>query len=134
MRRHPLAGFGSRIVLAVLAGVLVMGCDAAFDASPSPQGPISLTIATAPGETLAYVPAEAIVVSTRAVLLTLRNDSTVAHNLVFAAPLEAGTRTIVDPGASDQVLLGPLEPGSHPFICTIHDGMGGVLVVTAPAP
>jgi plastocyanin len=93
-----------------------------------------VTIATAPGETLAYVPAEAAVVAKGPVLLTLRNDSTVAHNLVFAAPLDAATRTIVDPGTSDQVLLDPIAAGSHPFICTIHDGMSGVLVVWATAP
>ena len=91
-----------------------------------------VTIASAPGETLAYVPAQASVVAPGAVLVTFRNESTLAHNLVFSEPIGAATRTIVEPGASDQVLLDSVAPGEHPYICTIHEGMAGVLIVERP--
>jgi plastocyanin len=53
------------------------------------------------------------------------------HNLTFTAGLEGGTQTIVKPGTSDQLLLAPPPPGAYPFVCTIHDGMAGRLIVQA---
>lgn len=111
----------------MLAGWLLAGCIGVATPSQAPVTPV--TIASAVGETLAYVPARVTVVASGAILVTFRNDSTLAHNLVFGAPLTAATRTIVDPGARDEVLLGSVRPGQWPFICTIHDGMAGVLVV-----
>ena len=43
--------------------------------------------------------------------------------------VDPGTRTIVRPGTSDQLLLAPPPPGDYPFVCTIHDGMAGRLIV-----
>jgi plastocyanin len=49
-----------------------------------------------------------------------------------AVQVGAATRTIVDPGASDRLFLPRLPLGTYPFVCTIHDGMTGSLVVKAP--
>ena len=38
-------------------------------------------------------------------------------------------RTIVEPGGFDEILLGQMNPGTYPFVCTIHDGMVGTLTV-----
>jgi plastocyanin len=120
-----------RVAPAVIAACLLADC--AGPATPSRPPVTPVTIASASGETLAYVPVQATAVAPGAVLVTFRNESTLAHNLVFSGPLSAATRTIVDPGTSDQLLLDPVAPGSHPFICTIHDGMAGVLVVERPS-
>lgn len=119
---------------AALLAALLAGCGAWPAAAPSQEQPVRVAFATAPGEILAFVPAEASVATTGSVIVILENRSSVEHNLVFAEPLEAATRTIVDPGDSDQVLLEGLTPGSHAFLCTIHEGMRGVLVVQHPAP
>ncbi|HUG29094.1 MAG TPA: cupredoxin domain-containing protein [Candidatus Limnocylindria bacterium] len=119
-----------RVAGAVMAASLLAGCAGPAPPSRPPVTPV--TIRSASGETLAYAPALVTVVAPGAVLVTFRNESALAHNLVFREPLSGATRTIVDPGTSDQVTLDPVEPGSHPFICTIHDGMAGVLVVERP--
>ena len=118
----------------VLSGLLLAGCSVGPGATPTGVPPVRITIVTAPGETLAYVPAQATVVTSGGVAVALENRSTLAHNLVFAAPLDAATRTIVEPGTGDQVLLAALPPGSYAFMCTIHAGMTGVLIAGNAAP
>ena len=90
-----------------------------------------MTITSAPGETLAFEPAETTVQAAGPITITFRNGSSLAHNLVFTAGLTAATRTIVEPGTSDQILLAQAAPGAYPFACTIHDGMAGTLIVLA---
>lgn len=90
---------------------------------------VGVTITTAPGETLAFEPAETAVQVAGPIALTFRNGSSLAHNLTFTSGLTAATRTIVEPGTSDQLLLAPQATGAHRFVCTIHDGMTGTLVV-----
>ncbi len=97
--------------------------------SASPPVSAAVTFTTAMGETTAFDPAEAAVSAAGPIAITFRNRSTLPHNLVFTAGLTATTRTIVEPGTSDELLIGPLAPGTYPFVCTIHDGMAGKLVV-----
>jgi plastocyanin len=94
---------------------------------------VELTISTAPGERLAFEPAEPTIRATGPISLTFHNGSSLAHNMTFTAGLEAGTRTIVRPGTSDQLLLAPPPPGDYPFVCTIHDGMAGRLIIEPAA-
>ena len=89
----------------------------------------AVTITTATGETTAYDPAETAVRAVGPIAITFRNRSSLAHNLVFTAGPTAATRTIVEPGASDELVIPPLATGTYPFVCTIHDGMSGKLVV-----
>lgn len=65
----------------------------------------------------------------KAVRLTFRNESAVAHNLVFTTGVTAGTAAIVDPGTSDTLSIGPLAGGTYRFVCTIHEEMTGELAV-----
>lgn len=96
-----------------------------------PSAAVDVTITTAPGETLAFEPAETTVRGVGAVAMTFRNGSSLPHNLVFTAGLTAATQTIVTPGTSERLLLVPPAPGAYPFVCTIHDGMAGTLIVQA---
>jgi plastocyanin len=86
-------------------------------------------LTTAAGETTAFDPAEAVVEATGPIAITFRNASSLPHNLTFTAGLTAATRTIVSPGTSDELVVSPLAPGTYPFVCTIHDGMAGTLIV-----
>jgi plastocyanin len=133
VRRHPLSATVARLGIVVgLAGIL-SGCQAMSATSSGPPGAVNVTVETAAGETLAFAPAEVLVGSVTPVTLTFRNGSTVAHNLTFTDGLTAATRTIVEPGAVEQLNILPSRPGTYPFVCTIHTGMTGHLVVAPPA-
>jgi plastocyanin len=95
-----------------------------------PSAAASVTITSAPGEVLAFEPKEITVRAAGPISITFRNGSSLPHNLVFTAGLAAATRTIVEPGASDQLVVLPTAPGSYRFGCTIHEGMTGDLIVT----
>ncbi len=104
--------------------------------APTPRGtggeataPAHITIRTAPGDTLAFEPRDVAVLSAAPLTMTFRNESNVAHNLVFTDGVTAATRTIVEPGGSDMLSVVPPGPGAYSFVCTIHDGMAGRLLV-----
>ena len=110
---------------------LVVACVAAGPAAkPNPPGSAEVTISSAPGETIVFMPVETEIRATGPIAVTFHNASSLAHNLTFTSGVTGATRTIVEPGTSDQLLLSPLRPGAYPFVCTIHDGMAGRLVVT----
>jgi plastocyanin len=109
---------------------LVVGCIAMGAAvTASPPGSVEVMITTASGETTAFEPAVTAVHAGGPIAITFRNGSSWAHNLVFTSGSTAATRTIVQPGTSDRLFLPPSPPGSYPFVCTIHDGMAGTLVL-----
>ncbi len=111
--------------LAVLIGAAVLGCSGA-SASLS-----AIEISTAPGHELGFEPKAPSVDFAASIVLTFRNRSSQAHNLVFVDTIDAATRTIVEPGTSDEIGLVVPGPGSYPFVCTIHEGMHGSLSVDA---
>jgi plastocyanin len=128
VRGHPL--IGRRFLLGgILLTLLVVGAAARAVSTATPAAAASVTISIAPGETLAFDPAEVTVRAAGPITITFRNGSSLAHNLVFTAGVNGATRTIVEPGTSDELVLTPPRPGAYPFACTIHDGMTGRLVV-----
>lgn len=130
MRRHPLTTLrhdGARLVGLAL---VVAGCALGAQAGPNASSPAAVTVSTAPGESLAFVPAGITVPAETPIRLTFRNASSVAHNLVFTTGVSAGTIAIVDAGTSETLSIGPLADGSYRFVCTIHEGMAGELVAT----
>jgi plastocyanin len=135
VRRDQVVNLAIRSQGIVWAALLVAACFSAHPApSATPPASIALTITTAPGERLAFEPSEPRVTGSGLITLTFQNASSMPHNLTFTAGLEAGTQTIVKPGTSDQLLLAPPPPGAYPFVCTIHEGMAGRLIVeSAPA-
>ena len=108
---------------------MVVACSIAGSAaSPTAAPTIAVTIMSAPGETTAFEPTETAVAATGPISVTFRNASQLPHNLTFIA-ISAQTRTIVEPGTADELILPPLAPGAYPFVCTIHEGMAGILTV-----
>jgi plastocyanin len=111
---------------------LVVACaPAGLAGTPSPPAAVEVAVTSGLEETTAFVPPETVVQGTGQISLTFRNISSLAHNLTFTSGLTAATRTIVEPGTSDHLVLAPLRPGTYRFVCTIHDGMSGTLVVEA---
>jgi plastocyanin len=131
VRRHPLIQPLSRHAVAVALGVALLGCQALNATTSAPPAGVRLDVATAPGETLAFDPPEIEVGSVVPVTITFRNASSVAHNLTFTSGLSVATKTIVEPGAVQELHLVPPAAGTYPFVCTIHAEMTGHLVVAA---
>lgn len=130
MRRHPVADLTRRALGATGTALLLAGCLAVGPRSTgTPSAPVSVTIGAAAGDTPAFEPAEVTVQTDGPVVVVFRNGSSVAHNLVFTAGVAAATRTIVEPGTSDRLVILPPNEGTYPFVCTIHEGMAGVLLV-----
>lgn len=128
MRRHPLIDHRLRRPGAVFAAI-VLGAGVAACSTATLPPTAAVTVSSAPGEALAFEPAETSAPAGGPIRITFHNASSLAHNLVFTAGLTGATRTIVDPGTSDELLLTGAAPGRYPFACTIHDGMRGSLIV-----
>ena len=129
MRRYPLETRVRDVVRSLGATLLLAGCSLGIGNS-APSG-VDIAVATAPGEQLAFVPEELHVPAGVPVRMTFRNGSSVAHNLVFTSGIVAATKTIVDPGMTEELALAAPGPGAYQFVCTIHDGMAGTLTVEA---
>lgn len=129
MRRHPLIHEFARLATAIGLAVTLVGCQTTNATTSAPPGGIRVAVATAPGETLAFDPSEIEVGSVVPVTMTFRNASSVAHNLTFTGGLSIATPTIVEPGAVEVLHLVPPSAGMYPFVCTIHAGMTGRLIV-----
>ena len=105
--------------------------DIGGDASAPAGEVVRITVGTDAGADLRFEPAEVSVPAGSSVELTFQNQATVPHNLTFQGAITAATATTVEPGASDTVEFQAPAPGSYPFVCTLHPGMEGTLVVTA---
>jgi plastocyanin len=112
------------------------------NASPSPTAsestggapsgePVQITIGTDTGAELKFDPAELTVEAGADLRVTFENRASVPHNLTFQAPINVVTETVVAPGTSETVELTAPTPGEYAFVCTIHPGMGGKLIVEA---
>lgn len=61
--------------------------------------------------------------------LTHRNGGTIPHSLVFEDKALGGTEVL--PGGEEQVLqLTFSKPGTYDFVCSIHSGQEGQVVVS----
>jgi plastocyanin len=130
VRRYPLterAGEGARLLGLVL---LLAGC--AIGAGEAATKTVEVTVRTASGDQLAFAPSHVSVPAGVRVHVTFTNASAFAHNLVFTTGIDVGTRSIVQPGESEQLAIEPALPGSYVYVCTIHEGMHGTLTVLAP--
>lgn len=89
---------------------------------------VEITVGTDTGTELIFDPAEVAVPAGAIVRLTFINQATVPHNLTFGDPINVATATI-DPGAEETIEFTAPEAGEHPFVCTLHPGMEGTLIV-----
>jgi plastocyanin len=120
--RRPKHRAGASLVAVLLAGACA---PAAAPATPA----LEVTVATGPGEERFFTPDPVAVPADTTVRIVLANASSQAHNLTFQAPIAGATRTIVDAGAMDAVVIRTPAPGLYRFVCTIHMDMAGRLAV-----
>jgi plastocyanin len=121
--------FGARLPRILVSGLLAAGCVAQATPRPTAATAVELTVSSAAGHTLAFVPDVLAAPAGVLISVTFRNVSSQSHNLTFQAPISVGSRTIVEAGSSDLVVLTTPTPGRYPFVCTIHEGMTGTLAV-----
>jgi glucose/arabinose dehydrogenase/plastocyanin len=88
-----------------------------------------ITAATDTGGALTFDPGEITVPAGATVRLTFSNEATVPHNLTFEDPISAATDTVIDPGDSQTIEFIAPEAGEYTFVCTLHPGMEGTLIV-----
>jgi glucose/arabinose dehydrogenase/plastocyanin len=100
--------------------------------STAPSGAVvEVTVGTDTDAELKFDPAEVTVQAGADARLTFENRSTVPHNLTFQGPPSVATATVVAAGASETLEFKAPDAGEYPFVCTLHPGMGGTLVVAA---
>lgn len=90
---------------------------------------VEITVGTDSGTELLFDPTEISVPAGAIVRLTFVNESTTPHNLTFNDPIDAATATVVAPGAEETIEFTAPEAGEYTYVCTLHPGMDGVLIV-----
>jgi plastocyanin len=96
----------------------------------APQAPsVELRVATDPGAEMRYLPDSVGVAANTPLTILFENKGSTPHNLTFEDG-SARSKTIVDPGELDTVRLVGRAPGEYAFVCTIHPGMRGRLIVS----
>ncbi|MEX2547252.1 MAG: cupredoxin domain-containing protein [Chloroflexota bacterium] len=112
---------------ALLIGLssLLAGCDVIAGNRPK----LVLEIRSQQGEGVAYDPESVTARARTLIAVSFVNVSTLDHNLVFLDPLAVGTEEIVGPGESAGLEFVTPGPGQYGFVCTIHEGMRGSLLV-----
>jgi plastocyanin len=124
-----------RFGVGVIGLVLILAaCSSASSPSASQQPAaggevVEITVATDTGAAMVFDPAEITVPAGATVRLTFTNAATVPHNLTFDDPINAATENVVDPGASQTIEFIAPDAGEYTFVCTLHPGMEGTLLV-----
>jgi plastocyanin len=92
---------------------------------------LQITIGTDAGTELKFDPGEVTAQPGAHVRVTFENRSEVPHNLTFEAPINVASSPVVAPATSETLELTAPGPGEYAFVCTIHPGMEGELIVAA---
>jgi plastocyanin len=91
---------------------------------------VEITVGTDTGAELKFDPAELTVQAGADVRVTFENRASVPHNLTFQAPINVATSTVVAPGTSETAQFQAPAAGEYAFVCTLHPGMDGKLIVS----
>ncbi len=123
-----LTGAAGLVVLLVVVGGLALFGGGGGGGAAQAAG-LALEVGTGTGASLEFVPETIQAPAETAVVLTFVNSSTVPHNLTFEGSNLGATDPNVAAGASDTVEFTTPPSGAHKFVCTLHPGMEGELVV-----
>lgn len=124
-----------RIIAPIVAVLVLAACSGASDGSPSAAASdgagdvVEITVGTDTGAEMLFDPPEVTVPAGATVRLTFVNESTVPHNLTFDDPINAATAQTIEPGAEETIEFVAPEAGEYTFVCTLHPGMEGTLIV-----
>jgi len=125
MKGHPI------LKGCVLAGVLLLAaCGGGSGSGNTSSGGQTITVGTDTGANLKFDPTTVEAPANTDIQLVFDNKSTTQpHNLVFQGDITAKTSTLVMPGKSETLSFKTPAAGTYNFVCTIHPGMTGQLVV-----
>ena len=120
---------------ALLAAALVLAACGGGDEAPdgggaavTATGPADAQVVTVTSnDRLEFEPAT-VEAKVGTLTLTHRNGGAIPHNLVFDDDL-GGTETLTE-GKEEAITLTFDEPGTYDFVCTIHSGQDGKVVVS----
>ncbi len=119
----------------VLTAALVLtacgggGEESGGEGSVTATGPADAQVATVvSNDQIKFAPAT-VNAKVGTLALTHRNGGSIPHNLVFADKSLGGTETLTG-GKSETITLTFKEPGTYDFVCTIHSGQDGKVVVS----
>lgn len=125
-RPLPATAIGLVLILAACTSQPGTSAD-----DPGANEVVEITVGTDDGSELLFDPTEISVPAGATVRLTFTNESTVPHNLTFDDPIDAATAAVVDPGESETIEFTAPESGEYTYVCTLHPGMEGTLIVEA---
>ncbi len=127
-RRWPwFAGAGALLLLLVIGGGVLFGGGGGGGAAQAAG--VAIEVGTGTGPSLDFVPETVQAPRETPIVITFVNASTVPHNLTFEGGNYGATDPNVAPQASDTVEFTTPASGALKFVCTIHPGMEGELVV-----
>lgn len=126
----PFIPTRSALVVAVATGALLGGCGGADEVPGAPGGDSPASpAAVAPGtvgmKDLKFVPERLTVAAGETV--TWRNDESLDHNVVARKGADFRSRAF---GRGGTYSFTPEAPGTIDYVCTLHPGMDGQIVVT----
>ena len=126
-RRRVWPWVAGAVVLLLLAG----GSGLAFfggGGGGAQAAAMPLTVGTGTGASLEFEPRTIQAPANTPVDLTFNNQSTLPHNLTFEQGPDARTADIAG-NTSETISFTTPALGTYRFVCTIHPGMDGELIV-----
>ncbi len=127
-RRWPwFAGAGALLLVVAISGSVLLGGGGGGGAAQAAG--TAIEVGTGTGPSLEFVPETVQAPRETPIVITFVNASTVPHNLTFEGGNYGATDPNVAAGASDTVEFTTPASGALKFVCTLHPGMEGELVV-----
>jgi plastocyanin len=126
-RRWPwILGTLALLLVIGVTGFSFLGGGGSGAAAGSAQ---AIQVGTDAGTALQFAPKSVEASAKTKIALTFNNRATLAHNLTFQNVIGAKTSDQVPAGQSETITFTTPDPGTYTFVCTIHPGMAGQLVV-----
>jgi plastocyanin len=114
--------FGAVTLLVVVVAIALRGW-------PVSSTPLRLEAHALSATEFAFSPARLTAPADTRVSLTFANMSQAPHTLVLLPPIDSHSGTILEPGYTDRLDFTTPGPGEYRFVCNVHEGMAGLLVV-----
>ncbi len=115
-----------------VSGALLIGSALASSLSGcSATARLPVTLAATQSGTTEYVfdPEPLRLPPRTAVNLTFNNLSDAPHTLIMLEPIDAATAAAISAGGSTRLEFKTPDAGTYRFVCNVHEGMGGTLIV-----
>ena len=121
-RNGRLMLFGAVALLVVVGAIALRGW-------PDSSKPLRLEAHALSETEFAFSPARLAAPADTRVSLAFANMSQAPHTLVLLEPIDVRSGIILEPGHTDRLNFTTPGPGEYRFVCNVHEGMTGFLVV-----